>query len=113
MAQIPDKTFSLAELYQFNGADANKPLYLGCGGLVFDMSSARNFYGPGAGYGVFAGRDASKGLATMQVQYTNADISSLTDEQRTTLNEWKNKYIAKYPVVGRIVDASEPNSGSQ
>jgi len=85
---------------------------LGCGGRVFDVSSARGFYGPGAAYGVFAGKDASRGLARMEIEYKGADISDLSGSQQVTLQEWADKFESKYPVVGRIVDSTEPNSGS-
>jgi hypothetical protein len=29
---------------------------------VFDVTAKREMYGPGAGYNIFAGKDASKGL---------------------------------------------------
>ena len=35
-----------ADLWKHNGSDPNKPLLLGCKGLVFDVSVARDFYGP-------------------------------------------------------------------
>jgi len=76
------------------------------------VSSARGFYGPGAAYGVFAGKDASRGLATMEIEYKGADISDLSGSQQVTLDEWAQKFESKYPIVGRIVDSSEPNSGS-
>lgn len=42
--------------------------------------------GPGGGYSVFAGKDASRALATMKLDETSTDISGLTDEQKTTLD---------------------------
>lgn len=108
--ELPGMT--LAELSKFDGHDTATPLYLGCGGLVFDVSSARGFYGPGAPYGVFAGKDGSRGLARMEIQYTNASIDDLTGEQQVTLDEWTAKYKSKYDIIARIVDDSEPHSGN-
>jgi len=112
MAADPNKSWTLAELREYNGTDPSKPLLLGCGGRVFDVSSSRGFYGPGAAYGVFAGRDASRGLARMEIEYKGADISDLSGSQQVTLQEWTDKFESKYPIVGRIVDSTEPNSGS-
>jgi membrane-associated progesterone receptor component len=109
----PNRPFTLAELKQFDGSDSTKPLYLGCLGKVFDVSSASAFYGPDGAYGVFAGRDASRGLAKMEISYSSADISDLSPSEKQTLKEWHDKYTMKYPIVGVIKDDSEPNSGSQ
>lgn len=53
---------SLAKLAEFDGKDASKPIYVAIKGKVFDVSAKREMYGPGAGYNIFAGKDASKGL---------------------------------------------------
>ena len=86
-AAAPRRDFTLSELAAYNGTDTSKPLYLGCNGLVFDVSNARGFYGPGAAYGVFAGRDASRGLARMEIAYTGANISDLSGSERQALKE--------------------------
>ena len=108
-----DKAWTLAELAVYNGTDTSKPLLMACLGDVFDVTSGAGFYGPGGPYGVFAGKDASRGLARMEVQYSGADISDLTGSQHTTLQEWHDKFESKYPLVGRLVDSTEPNSGTQ
>lgn len=48
-----------------NTADAaeSSKILLAINGNVFDVTSGRNFYGPGGPYGNFAGRDASRGMA--------------------------------------------------
>ena len=113
MSTSRDKAWTLAELAQYNGTDQSKPLLMGCLGHVFDVTTGAGFYGPGGPYGVFAGKDASRGLARMEIEYHGADISDLTGSQQTTLQEWHDKFESKYPLVGRIVDSSEPNSGTQ
>lgn len=109
----PNRTFTLAQLSAYDGSDLTKPLYLGCAGKVYDVTAASGFYGPGGAYGVFAGKDASRGLAKMEIGYTTANISDLTASEKQTLKEWEDKYDIKYTVVGKIVDPSEPNSGTQ
>lgn len=55
---------TLKELTAFNGRDESKPLYLVVNGTIYDVSVARHMYGPGAGYNVFVGRDASRAFVT-------------------------------------------------
>jgi|EP01043_Picozoa_sp_COSAG02_P006802 predicted heme/steroid binding protein len=44
------------------GGEAYGP-YVAVLGLVYDMSTSANFYGPGGNYAMFAGRDATLNLA--------------------------------------------------
>ncbi len=72
---------------------------------MFDVTShpsGRDFYGPGCGYHVFAGKDATIGLSTMELDPTKwgAPQSSLTPKQLETLAQWVSKYLAKYEVRG-------------
>lgn len=39
---------TLAELADFDGKDASKPLYVAVRGKIYDVSPGRSFYGPGA-----------------------------------------------------------------
>ncbi|EGU12004.1 hypothetical protein RTG_01886 [Rhodotorula toruloides ATCC 204091] len=59
---------------------------------VYDVSSGRNFYGPGGPYAIFAGRDASRGLAKQSFE---ADMLTPVDEPIDSLDdltssEWDN-----------------------
>lgn len=54
------KVFTKEELAKHDGTDATAPVYVAIKGIVFDVSAKRETYGPGAGYHVFAGKDASK-----------------------------------------------------
>lgn len=58
---------SLSDLSAFDGQDPSKPIYVAIKGKVFDVSAKREMYGPGAGYNIFAGKDASKGLGESHV----------------------------------------------
>ena len=44
------------------GGEAEGP-YVAVLGIVYDMSTSANFYGPGGNYAMFAGRDATLNLA--------------------------------------------------
>ena len=59
---------------------------------------ARNSGGP---YAVFAGRDASRGLATMSLAPPKEgwdDTSDLNDEEREIMADWADKFSEKYPI---------------
>lgn len=45
------------------GADPSKRILLAIEGEVYDVTRGKNFYGPGGPYAIFAGRDASIGMA--------------------------------------------------
>ena len=68
----------------------------------YSHESGRDLYGTGSRYNLWAGKDATRSLATMDFKQTGCDISDLTAEQLETLQEWVQKYTHKYSVVGRL-----------
>jgi len=98
-------------------------------GEVFDVSAARHFYGPGGGYEMFRGRDASRCLAKMSLEEADLDgpVDDLNFGERDQLNDWcapffhvflrdappsrymKFAHEKCYPVVGKV---SAPDDGS-
>jgi membrane-associated progesterone receptor component len=74
----------------------------------YDMSfGGVTFYGKGGPYAKFAGRDASRALATMKLEdeaFDNADISNLEENQLKVLDDWIRKFEDDkgYPVVGTL-----------
>lgn len=52
------------ELLNYDGGHPSKPIYLALNGTIYDVSSARQTYGPGGSYHVFAGKDAARGFIT-------------------------------------------------
>ena len=60
------RVFTKAELAQY--VDTSRGLKVAICGQVFDVTKGAEFYAKGAGYGFFAGRDASAGLCDRQLQ---------------------------------------------
>ncbi|KAI5360529.1 putative cytochrome b5-like heme/steroid binding domain-containing protein [Septoria linicola] len=110
--------FTPPQLEPFNGRDG-KPIYFAVKGKVFDVSSGRNFYGPGGPYENFAGRDASRGLACgsfdveMLTEDLNGPLDKLEDlggEEMEALNGWEERFNEKYLVVGKLVPVGHPDA---
>ncbi|KAK6538784.1 hypothetical protein TWF694_010352 [Orbilia ellipsospora] len=105
------KTFTPKTLLKHNGTDDPRIL-LAVKGTVFDVSAGKMFYGPGAPYNIFAGRDASRGLAKGALEddlLTPIDkpldtLEDLTPEEREVLQGWFDQFEGKYLVVGELVN---------
>ncbi|KAH7139035.1 cytochrome b5-like heme/steroid binding domain-containing protein [Dendryphion nanum] len=105
------RTFTPPELFPYNGLN-DMPVYLAVRGRVFDVTAGRNFYGPGGPYANFAGRDASRGLAsgsfdedmlTKDLDGPLDTLSDLDEEQLEALRGWEERFSEKYLVVGKLV----------
>lgn len=103
--------FSQAELRAANGKDSTNlwvALYVPekkktC---VFDVSSRADLYGAGESYHVFVARNATRALATMDLQGPEGGAEGLDAVQLQTLGEWVGKYAEKYPIVGYLEEQS-------
>ncbi|TGJ79272.1 hypothetical protein E0Z10_g9489 [Xylaria hypoxylon] len=109
------RTFTPHTLLPFNGMN-NMPVYMAVRGRVFDVTSGRNFYGPGGPYENFAGRDASRGLAChsfdedMLTKDLNGPLDTLEGlgaEEMESLQGWEERFLSKYLVVGKLVAQGE------
>ncbi|KAK8954580.1 putative steroid-binding protein 3 [Platanthera zijinensis] len=96
--------FTSDQLRSYDGSNESKPIYVSIRGTVFDVSTGNSFYGPGGPYAIFAGREASRALAKMSknVEDISGDLEGLTVKEITVLEDWEKKFVAKYPVVGRL-----------
>lgn len=74
------KNFSAKDLLPFDGTNPNLPIYIGLNGLVYDVSSGRDYYEIGGPYHFLAGRDSS------------AELNLIGG----------NLISKKYPVIGRL-----------
>ncbi|KAF9436961.1 hypothetical protein BGZ76_002412 [Entomortierella beljakovae] len=98
------KIFSVEELSQFDGSKGeDSKIYVGIKGTVFDVSAKKAMYGPGAGYSVFAGKDASKALgkSSLKPEDCIADYSELNETERKTLDDWYIFFEKRYAIVGK------------
>jgi len=55
-------TFTASELREFGSGVDGSPIYLSVFGRVYDVSKGEKFYGPGASYSMFAGKDVTRAL---------------------------------------------------
>ncbi|CAH0369773.1 unnamed protein product [Pelagomonas calceolata] len=103
------RVFTKAELAQY--VDIKHGLKVAICGQVFDVTKGAEFYAKGAGYGFFAGRDASLAFATGNFKTNLTDnVSSLADAQLLDLQNWVNdtyhkKYVHEGVVAGYFYDA--------
>lgn len=109
------RTFTPRTLLPYNGEN-DMPVYLAVRGRVFDVTRGRNFYGPGGPYANFAGRDASRGLAcgsfdeemlTKDLDGPLDTLSDLNKEQLDALQDWEERFLEKYLIVGKLVAVGE------
>lgn len=110
------RDFTLQQLRVFDGrsgeGDTESPILMAVNHRVFDVTRGKDFYGPGGPYGVFAGRDASRGLATFSVENsvipdTYDDLSDLSASELSSLKEWETQFQEKYDLVGRLLGPQE------
>ena len=98
--------YTLAQLREFDGSDG-KRILIAVQGKVYDVTArGRDFYGPGGGYHVFAGRDATRGLAKMSLDAADMDdprVDDLSLSELDALQGWVTKFESKYRVVGHLV----------
>ncbi|CAN0412516.1 membrane-associated progesterone receptor component 2-like [Lampetra fluviatilis] len=105
------RDFTLQQLRQFDG-EREAPILVAVNGKVFDVSRGRRFYGKDGPYGVFAGRDASRGLASFRLDRDALrdaydDLSDLTAVQTESVREWEMQFMEKYRYVGRLLRPGE------
>jgi len=108
---LEKRDFTLEELKIYNGTD-NPRILMAVNGKVFDVSRGREHYGPDGPYNVFAGRDASRGLATFSIDSSNIkdsydDLSDLNSLQMDSVLEWEMQFMEKYDHIGKLLKPGE------
>ena len=96
---------TLEELSKYTGEDPFRPILFSVRGRIYNVTSARNFYGPGGAYQTFAGREIARALGKMAIkdEECTAEVGDLTERERTILEDWEKKFQEKYEVVGHVV----------
>ncbi|XP_076442210.1 uncharacterized protein LOC143281117 [Babylonia areolata] len=99
----PPRIFTAKEIAEYDGSDPEKPIYMAVKGVVFDVSSGKQFYGKESDYNVLVGKDSSRGVAKMSLDPKDLthDLSGLSPDTLQSLDEiFEGTYKEKYPVVG-------------
>ncbi|XP_058021338.1 neudesin [Ahaetulla prasina] len=102
-SQRPVRLFTEDELARYDGRQEDEPIYIAVKGVVFDVTSGKEFYGKGAPYNALAGKDSTRSVAKMSLDPVDLtyDTTGLTEEQLRSLDEtFSNVYKTKYPIVG-------------
>ncbi|XP_014253875.1 membrane-associated progesterone receptor component 1-like [Cimex lectularius] len=116
LPSLKRKDYTLKELKKFDGTGPDGRILVAVNGKVFDVSTAKRFYGPGGTYAEFAGCDASRGLATFSVKGNSEeydDLSDLGSMEMDSIREWETQFTERYECVGKLLKpGQEPTSYS-
>jgi len=93
-----DQSFTLEDLHAAHGTKEGMPLLTSLLGRVYDVSSGREFFGPGGPYEMFAGHDGTYNLAVMSLKKKTLDVFEydIDSDDKLTLAEWVAYFDNRY-----------------
>jgi len=111
LAPMKKQDMSPAQLREYDGVRREDGrVLMAVLGKIFDVTKSKNFYGPGGPYSAFAGKDASRGLATFNVGLAKEEYDDLSDLSKSELDqvrEWSEQFTEKYPIIGKLLKPDE------
>jgi len=110
LPRMKKKDLTLKELKKYDGTGKDGRVLVGVLGKIYDVTKGKHFYGPGGPYAGFAGRDASRGLATFRVDTISDeydDLSDLKPSEIEQVKEWELQFSEKYNFVGKLIKPGE------
>lgn len=110
LAPLKKQDMTLLQLRDYDGKGEDGRVCVAVNGKVYDVTKGKRFYGPGGPYSGFAGRDASRGLATFSVEPVSDDYDDLSDlkpSEMEQVREWELQFSEKYTLVGKLLKPGE------
>ena len=87
MPRMKKRDMTLKDLRKYDGTGPEGRVLVAVLGKIYDVTKGKRFYGPGGPYAGFAGRDASRGLATFNVDAINDEYDDLSDLKNSELEQ--------------------------
>jgi len=110
LPRMKKKDMTLTELKKYDGSGPDERVCVGVLGKIYDVTKGKRFYGPGGPYAGFAGRDASRGLATFSVDAITDEYDDLLDLKASEIEqvrEWELQFSEKYDFIGKLIKPGE------
>ncbi|XP_020288267.1 membrane-associated progesterone receptor component 1 [Pseudomyrmex gracilis] len=104
------RDFKIEELTKYDGKGPDGRILVAVNGSVYDVTRGAKFYGPGGPYEAFAGKDASRALATFAVDAATDkydDLSDLNTTEMSSIKEWEEQFNERYDYVGKLLKPGE------